>query len=101
MYGPVPTGCLIWASVFGAFTPAVGDVMPAIGSASAAGSAGNALLRWITAVVSFGASTLWITVKTLGSALYVFGLLIRSRLHFAAAALNGVPSLNLTPVRSV
>ena len=74
--------------------------MAALVCVKAATKGANGDLSLTVSVLSSVAVTVSMTLSTPGWVLKVAGLSRRSRPALAAAALKGVPSENLTPVRS-
>src|SRR5262249_8902291 len=92
-YGPAPTGF----SARSVLLNAAGLVIiPGRPPASTSRTVGSGCFSRTTTCVGSGASTLVIDVIKLADV----DVLARSRFAFAAVALNGAPSWNVTPVRS-
>src|SRR5437660_7248120 len=103
-YGPVPTGCVMTSGLFGATLTDAGEMIAELVWVSAAANGENWLFRKNCTCVSSTATTWSMPVfppRTPGWLLNVVGLSSRSKLNLTAAALNGVPSENLTPERRV
>src|SRR5437667_7704498 len=97
LYWPVPTGFLAtWSP---AACTAVGDIMNAFWSAVSVAAKGPSVVN--SRVASSTTLTVVIGFKTAASGFLVFGSTNRSRLYLATVALNGEPSWNFTPWRSL
>src|SRR6267378_2980201 len=97
LYWPVPTGFLAtWSP---AACTAVGDIMNAFWSAVSVAAKGPSVVS--SSVASSTTLTAVIGFKTAASGFLVFGSTKRSRLYLATVALNGEPSWNFTPWRSL
>src|SRR5437899_1965601 len=97
LYWPVPTGFLAtWSPA--AWT-AVGDIMKAFWSAVSVAAKGPSVVS--SSVASSTNLTALIGFRTAASGFLVFGSTNRSRLYLATVALNGEPSWNFTPWRSL
>src|SRR5215467_141767 len=104
LYGAVPTGWVILAGVFGATFTEAGEMIDEFVWVIAAAKGANGVWRTNWTCVASTATTWSMPVlppRTPGTALKVFGSSRRSMLNLTACALNGVPSENLTPWRSV
>src|SRR5712691_9442878 len=97
LYWPVPTGFLAtWSP---AACTAVGDIMNAFWSAVSVAAKGPSVVN--SSVASSRTLTAVIGFRTAASGFLVFGSTNRSRLYLATVALNGEPSWNFTPWRSL
>src|SRR4030095_15647063 len=97
--GPAPTGLLLRFPA----AAAAGDGTPRIAEGWTSASRNDCAtgwLKWTRTVLSFTASTLVIT-RTVGGSIVWSAAIARVQASFTAAALNGVPSVNFTPWRSV
>src|SRR5581483_3425915 len=100
MNGPLPTG--MFPNDDPAFFTAVGLTMPRNAWLAASRNGGYGLVK--LTVTEYGLLTtdfLYGPSRPIAKSDCSAGLSMRSRVNFTAAALSGVPSENLTPLRSV
>src|SRR5712691_12053659 len=104
LYGPVPTGWVTTAAVFGATVTDAGEMIAVLVWLSAAANGASGVLSVNLTWLSSTTATLAMPVlppRMPGWDRNVLGLSSRSMLNLTAAALNGVPSENLIPWRRV
>src|SRR5260221_7432928 len=101
MNGPVPTSLVTPHSLPAAFT-ASGETIPRYGFDAESRNGANAVLNFTTTVYSSTICVSWYgPIRLTPVCDLVSGFTIRSKVNLTAAALNGVPSWNLTPCRSL